>query len=784
MSQPLVAVTPDALNVPALQAYLVANKLIDATDVPLATKRFSLGTSNPTFLVESASRKKRLVVRRKPMGPLLKGACGRAYSNGLTRASAGAHQLDREYTVTKKLHEHGFPVAQPFIYCKDAAVIGSEFYVNAFVEGRVFTDTSLQQVPPAERAAMYDSMLSTLAQLHRVDPADFKALAPPGKPDTYVARQVRAWYRQHQASLSAEEQTSEQAALMERLYQHLLKNLPEEARTCVVHGDYKLDQLIFHPTQPRVLAVVDWELVTLGDPFADFAYMCFPHMLPSILGGALLPGPYDEHGKLWPGVPSLESMLWAFEAKAGLVAKNFDIYKVFAQFKIACILQGITERVRNKTSVAKQIEPGLVLRIAQSAALVAFPSASPSPSIPPLSDRARLLLARLDAFMRNRVYPSEAVYDEQLAQLTKRGARWSVPPVMETLKAEAKAAGLWNLFLPEWSHISHREYAALAELMGRNLWAAEVFNCQFPDTGNMETLQLFATERQKKDWLEPLAEGRIRSAFVMTEPGVASSDAVQIKTQIVREGANYRINGKKWWISGAGDPRCKVFLLLGDTSMGNKDLPRHGRHSVVVVPTDAKGVHIKTPMTAFGYDDAPYGHFEVDLVDVVVPASNLLYKEGAGFEIAQARLGPGRLHHCMRTVGLAERALELTTERMRSRTVQGGTPLANLGALRAEVAESRMQVDTARLLVLRAAAKMDESGAKAARTLISEAKVYVPNAALAVIDKAMQVHGGVGVSYQFPLAAWYARTRTVRYMDGPDATHREVIAKTEFASKL
>ena len=319
--------------------------------------------------------------------------------------------------------------------------------------------------------------------------------------------------------------------------------------------------------------------------------------------------------------------------------------------------------------------------------------------------------------------------------------------------------------------------------MGRNLWAAEVFNCQFPDTGNMETLHLFGNPTQNAQWLEPLKNGEIRSAFVMTEPGVASSDAVQIKTQIKREGDTYRINGQKWWISGAGDPRCKVFLVLGDTTMnspnGGKDLARHNRHSVVIVPRHTKGIVIKTPMTAFNYDDAPYGHFEVDFNDVIVPASNLLYKEGTGFEIAQARLGPGRLHHCMRTVGLAERTLELTVQRLKSRSVQGGTLLANLGALRAELAESRIQVDSARLLVLRAASKIDEAGAKEARTLISIAKVQVPNAALAVMDKAMQVHGGVGLSHQFPLAAWYSRTRTVRFMDGPDATHLEVIAKTE-----
>jgi len=471
-----------------------------------------------------------------------------------------------------------------------------------------------------------------------------------------------------------------------------------------------------------------------------------------------------------------------YQAKSGLTPseKDVDKYKAYTCFRMACIIQGILGRMARGTSMAKSasLNPSVVSGFAQAAAQYAGLSAVPGrtlthnmmPSIPALSPRAQELLKKLLVFMDEHIYPNEDRFEREMAQQTARGQRWgAIPPVLEELKEKAKKAGLWNLFLPEWSGISNRDYATLAEVMGRNLWAAEVFNCQFPDTGNMETLHLFGNKEQQAKWLQPLREGTIRSAFVMTEPGVASSDAVQLRTRIERDDVNktYRINGQKHWISGAPDPRCKVFLLLGDTSINVKDeeerkkIARHRRHSVVIVPTDTPGIKIKTPMTTFGYDDAPFGHFEVDFTDVIIPQANLLKEEGAGFEIAQARLGPGRIHHCMRTVGLAQRALELTTYRMRTRTVQGGTPLEKLGSLRVEIAESRIQVDQARLLVLRAATAMDEVGAKNARKLISMCKVQVPKAALAVLDKAMQVHGAIGLSHQFPLASWYARTRTV-----------------------
>jgi alkylation response protein AidB-like acyl-CoA dehydrogenase len=571
----------------------------------------------------------------------------------------------------------------------------------------------------------------------------------------------------------------------------------------VVHGDFKLDQVIIHETEPRVVCVLDWEIVTLGDPMADFAYMCTQHL---VKAPGLLSSPFQKDGNLFPGVPGLDSLLFLYTAKTGLVisGQDWNRYKAYICFRVACIVQGIIGRMARGTSLASNpnLNHSLVSNFAAAAAQYAELAPSPGsptrtistmtvPSIPALSPKAQNLMRNLLEFMDAHIYPNEERFEREMAEQTAKAKRFgAIPPVLEELKFNAKRAGLWNLFLPEWSGISNRDYASLAEVMGRNLWAAECFNCQFPDTGNMETLHLFGTKEQKQVWLEPLKQGLIRSAFVMTEPGVASSDAVQLKTRIERDEKNktYIINGQKHWISGAPDPRCKVFLLLGDTSINTRNeddrikLARHRRHSVVIVPVDSPGIKIKTPMTTFGYDDAPFGHFEVDFTNVVIPQSNLLKEEGAGFEIAQARLNPGRIHHCMRTVGLAQRALELTTQRMRSRTVQGGTPLEKLGSLRVEIAESRIQVDQARLLVLRAATAMDEVGAKNSRKLISMCKVQVPKAALAVIDKAIQVHGAIGLSHQFPLASWYARTRTVRFMDGPDASHLEVIAKEEFAS--
>src|SRR3984885_10902739 len=395
-----------------------------------------------------------------------------------------------------------------------------------------------------------------------------------------------------------------------------------------------------------------------------------------------------------------------------------------------------------------------------------------------LSDKVKHLQRRLQAFMDEYIYPNERRYYDEI-----EGNRWSLSTVIEELKPKARAAGLWNLFLPhdaDGEGLTNLEYAPLAEIMGRSFIAPEVFNCSAPDTGNMEVLARYGTAEQKEQWLKPLLAGEIRSCFAMTEPAVASSDATNIEASIVRQGDEYLINGRKWWSSGAGDPRCKVAIFMGRTDPGKPDgaSPRHQQQSMVLVPMDAAGLKIERMLTVFGYDHAPHGHGEITFENVCVPVSSMLLGEGRGFEIAQGRLGPGRIHHCMRCIGVAERALETMCKRVQAR-VAFGKPLAEQGTIRAEIAQSRMEIEQARLLTLKAAHMMDTVGNKAARAEIAMIKVVAPNACLRVLDRAIQAHGGAGVSQDTFLAGAWANVRTLRLADGPDEVHAEAIAKLE-----
>ncbi len=402
------------------------------------------------------------------------------------------------------------------------------------------------------------------------------------------------------------------------------------------------------------------------------------------------------------------------------------------------------------------------------------------------SARTLDLQARLLRFMDHHIYPAEAAYTAEIEENTRAGKRWTPLKLIEGLKLKAREQGLWNLFLPPSADgsqrpaeygpgLSNQEYAPLAEIMGRVMWSPEVFNCSAPDTGNMETLIRYGTAEHKKRWAEPLLDGKIRSAFAMTEPAVASSDATNVESRIVRDGDDYVINGRKWWISGVGDPRCAIYIFMGKT---DPEAPRHSQQSMVLVPADTKGITIVRPLSIFGYDDAPHGHCEMVFDNVRVPASNILLGEGRGFEIAQGRLGPGRIHHCMRLIGLAERALELMCKRASSRVAFGRT-LAEQGVTRERIAEARCMIEQARLLTLKAAWMMDVAGNKSAQAEIAMIKVVAPNMACQVIDWAMQVHGGGGMSQDFPLAYSYTLARTLRYADGPDEVHRNAIAKLE-----
>jgi acyl-CoA dehydrogenase len=399
------------------------------------------------------------------------------------------------------------------------------------------------------------------------------------------------------------------------------------------------------------------------------------------------------------------------------------------------------------------------------------------------SPKTEALRAAVDGFMKQHVFPNERRFLDEIAENTRRGQRWTPLTLIEELKPKARAAGLWNLFLPESSHgagLTNQEYAPLAEMMGRVPWASEVFNCSAPDTGNMETIERYGSAEQKERWLKPLLAGEIRSAFAMTEPEVASSDATNIMTRIRRDGADYVVDGHKWWTSGAGDPRCKIYIVMGKT---DPDAPRHAQQSMLLVPADTPGVRVIRPLNVFGYDDAPHGHCEIRFESVRVPVTNMLLGEGRGFEIAQGRLGPGRIHHCMRSIGVAERALELMCRRLDSRVAFGG-PISRQSVWHERIADARCLIDQARLLTLKAAWKMDKVGNKAARGEIAMIKVVAPTIAGQVLDWAIQAHGGAGVCDDFPLAYAYAAVRTLRLADGPDEVHRNAIAKLEISKYL
>ncbi|XP_052237570.1 acyl-CoA dehydrogenase family member 10-like isoform X2 [Dreissena polymorpha] len=756
---------------------------------------FSHGQSNPTYFIKYAG--KNLVLRKKPPGKLL----------------PSAHAVEREYQIMKAVEGHGVPVPKMLALCEDDSVLGTPFYIMEHLPGRIFKDHLLSDSRPEERRAIYSEMIKTLCKIHSVSIQD-AGLQGYGKHDGYLKRNFQRWAKQYEASKTTDIES------MNKLMEWIPKNFPPTERCTIVHGDFRLDNLIYHEYRPEVLGVLDWELSTLGDPLTDLATLviCYyiPHgfpMFPSFVGEDLKALGIPEEKELIQeycrrmGVPMIEDHVW-------------DFYVAFNFFRFAAILQGVYKRAITGQAASPDAEyVGLYAKeVANKAWEVATRSnhrltnqttAASDPansgrrhystsaadmtsagsliiSVESLPERVRTLHKQVKEFIATHIAPIELKYVAHSQSKDK----WKVFEPIEELKAKAKAAGLWNLFLPRESDhggkygagLSNLEYAFICEEMGKYLIAPEVFNCSAPDTGNMEVLVKYGTEEQKQRWLVPLLNGEIRSCFGMTEPAVASSDATNIQSSIVRDGDSYVINGHKWWTSGAMHPRCKLCIFMGKTDPSAKT---HSQQSMILVPMDTPGVKIVRSLSVYGYEDPPAGHAEVLFENVRVPASNMLLGEGRGFEIAQGRLGPGRIHHCMRLIGHAERSLELMIHRTMNR-VAFGKPLAAQGTIQADVAQSRIDIDLTRLMVLKAAHMMDHYGNKVAANEIAMIKVAAPNMALRVIDRAIQAHGGAGMHSDLPLASFYAWARVLRLADGPDEVHLRTIAKNQYkkAAKL
>uniref|UniRef100_A0A7M4F649 Acyl-CoA dehydrogenase family member 10 n=1 Tax=Crocodylus porosus TaxID=8502 RepID=A0A7M4F649_CROPO len=731
-----------------LQKYL-ENVLGSHTTGSLLVRQFSHGQSNPTYYVEYGDH--RLVLRKKPPGKLL----------------PSAHAVEREYRVLRALAEAGVPVPRVLALCEDSSIIGTPFYLMEYCAGHVYKDPSLPGLEPSQRRAIYTAMNQVLAQIHSVD-LKAAGLEDYGKHGNYVQRQVQTWTKQYRAT------ETHTIPAMERLIEWLPLHLPQAHQVTLVHGDFRLDNLIFHPERPQVLAVLDWELSTLGDPISDVAYSCMAHYLPSSF--SLLKG-LGNCDLTHLGIPTAEEYFRTYCGHMGIPPiEDWNFYMAFSFFRVAAILQGVYKRSLTGQASSATAESGG--KQAESMADLAWdfatkegfrvfkampamkPSGRPystwawqgpfprrsyvtvphSSSAPAhlilspegLSDRAQDLYRRLRRFMDAHIYPAEqALRDHQVSQ-----TRWTPHPLVEELK---------------------------------------IFNCSAPDTGNMEVLLRYGTEEQKERWLQPLLDGEIRSCFAMTEPQVASSDATNIESSIVEEGGFYILNGHKWWISGALDPRCRLCVFMGKTNPG---APRHKQQSMLLVPMDTPGVTVTRPLSVYGLDDPPAGHGEILFENVRVPKENMLLGPGQGFEIAQGRLGPGRIHHCMRLIGFAERALALMKERVKSR-VAFGKPLAEQGTILADIATSRAEIEQARLLVLKAALLMDTVGNKAAALDIAMIKLVAPAMALRVTDRAIQAFGAAGLSSDYPLAQFFAWARALRLADGPDEVHRMTVAKLE-----
>jgi acyl-CoA dehydrogenase len=761
----------------ALEAYMWGEGIIDQASSIVRIAKFSHGQSNPTFFIKVSGPHNQcsLVLRKKPPPPIL----------------PSAHAIEREYRVLKALDLVGFPVPKPIALCENPHVLGTPFYLMEFVSGRIHESPSLEDVQsPIVRQRIYLETARCLARLHCIDPfsvglGDFGRM---GGQDANL-RQVETWYKQFVRSDSSQFLRGK----MQRLYELLKEYAPGCGGTdvAITHGDFRLDNIIFDGENAQILGLLDWELSTLGDPIADLAYSCLPYYIPRhCLPRMALPHPLPG------GIPSMDEYVAEYCIKRRISRpspKDWKFYVSLGLFRLSSILAGVAARAKagnassdRASELASDDNVSSLMQVALD-----LMSESGSPEIPEKQD----VVERVRSFVRENVLPAE----DTLNNHARSSQRWNIHPLHEELKQKAKKAGLWNLWIsPELAGmlklphsechagrdagllgagLSNAEYARAAEIMGYSPWASEVFNCSAPDTGNMEVLLRYGSIDQQRQYLLPLLRGEIRSCFAMTEQRVASSDATNIESSIKFDSDSqmYVLNGHKWWTSGACDPRCKFAIFMGKTRF---DGPVHNQQSMILVPMPHKGIKNVMPLSVFGYDDAPHGHAEMTFEDVRVPKENLILGPGRGFEIAQGRLGPGRIHHCMRLVGMGQRALDLLLERIHDRSTFGKL-FADHQSIREDVARCRIELNTARLVVLDAANSIDSVGAKAARSKISIAKVYTPNAILALIDRVIQIFGGAGVSDKFPLAAMYSACRTLRIADGPDNVHLSTIAKEE-----
>ena len=753
-SERVAASAPMGVDVGALASFLgeVLGEVFP--EGRLSVSLLSGGRSNLTYTVTDGVRD--WVLRRPPMGHVLE----------------TAHDMSREYRVMEALGPSSVPVPGMVGFCADPERMGAPFYLMEKVSGVAYRDaTDFVALAPADRNALGIAFVDVLADLALVDPGDV-GLADFGRPEGFSERQVKRWSKQLAASASRNVEGAEELA------QRLLRSVPTPQRASIVHGDFRLDNALVDASDAsNVLAIIDWEMSTLGDPLADLGMLYLFWEGWKGLDNPIAATPVEHEG-----FPSWGDMANRYVTATGLSMDNFEWYAAFAFFKLAVICEGIHFRYVNELTVGDGFEqvgdlvvPLVARGLTTNRRLIRSRAGDTSMDFS-FDSRTEELRAELTSFMDECVYPVEHSFHPRSPT---EAFSWERPSEMAELQTEAKSRGFWNLFLPHSTNgagLTNVQYAPLAEISGRSPHVApEAMNCAAPDTGNMELLDMFATADQRERWLKPLLAGEIRSAYSMTEPDVASSDASNIRTSITRDGDDFLINGRKWWTTGIMSQDCKLVIVMG---LSDPLADRHSRHTMLLVPREAPGLNVVRGLSAFGYwDETHGGHAEVEFDNVRVGPEALLGEQGKGFALGQARLGPGRIHHCMRLIGMADERWSMCA---RADTREAfGKPLAEQGAVIETIAESRVRIDQLRLLVLRAAWLIDEGGASNAFSDISAIKIAAPLTAQWVIDKAIHVHGAAGLTSDFPLAMLWAQARGLRFADGPEEVHRMVLARRE-----